>query len=74
MSSIIEGEGILKGKDIPKHMGGKMHKGLADCPNIDNHIYGPEAYSEWHEWSKKMAKTHEQLKCKCGFYVIWESK
>lgn len=72
MSSLIKSG--RQGKDFPAHMMGKMHKEMRECPNVDNHIYGPDGYCEWHEWTKKVSKTHTQKKCKCGFYCLWEKK
>ncbi len=49
-------------------------KKIEACPDKDKHEYGPENYVEWHDWAEKKCKTHKQLKCKCGLYVIWELK
>lgn len=32
-------------------------------------------YVAWHQWAKKMSKTHVQEKCPgCGLYKIWRKK
>ena len=67
-------DGIYSGKDIPPHLKGIHHKKLRECPNIDNHLYGPEGYLEHDTWADKMIETHDQKKCQCGFYVIWEKQ
>jgi hypothetical protein len=43
--------------------------GVMDCKN---HTDAPCGYIQWHEWARKKAKTHKQLKChECGLYKIW---
>lgn len=43
-----------------------------DCPNADQHTPEPPGYVEWHEWAKKMAKTHKQRRCSgCDRWSIW---
>lgn len=44
----------------------------ADCPGFIDHTPSPPGYLEWHEWAKKMGRTHRQIKCAgCGLYKIW---
>ncbi len=45
------------------------------CPNIEDHMRGPEGYLQWNAWAEEMAKTHRQRRCAgCGLFVIWEPK
>jgi hypothetical protein len=38
----------------------------------DDHTYGPNSYTAWHDWAEKMAETHVQTKCpECGLWMIW---
>lgn len=41
------------------------------CPNVAEHVYGPDGYIQWHAWAQKMSKTHRQTRCPgCGFWLI----
>lgn len=41
----------------------------------DDHNEGPSGYLDWHEWAKRMGRTHHQLRCAgCGLYKIWIAK
>lgn len=48
----------------------------AGCPRAGLHTAsGPAGYLQWHEWAKRMSRTHRQRKCPgCGLYKIWEPK
>lgn len=63
-----------KGTDIPPHMSGKMHIKMRECLDINKHEYGPDGYGDSVDWANNKMKTHEQLQCICGFYVIWKKK
>lgn len=46
-----------------------------DCPSFHDHTPQPEGYIEWHDWAKRMMRTHKQTKCTgCGLYMIWVPK
>lgn len=41
----------------------------------NNHTPCPDGYLNWHDWAKKMSKTHRQTKCPdCSKYVVWVPK
>lgn len=47
----------------------------ADCPDFMNHTPSPKGYLGWHDWAKKLGRTHRQVKCPgCGLYAIWMPK
>jgi hypothetical protein len=36
------------------------------------HTYSPRGYNRWHEWARRMAKTHKQTRCRvCGLWEVW---
>lgn len=65
---------VRKGTDIPPHMKGPMHKIMRECPDIEQHVYGPDGYGDSSNWALEMSKTHEQKICICGFYCLWVEK
>lgn len=47
----------------------------ADCPSFHDHTPSPAGYLQWHDWARKMLRTHRQVRCpNCGLYVIWVPK
>ena len=43
-----------------------------ECPNYENHEPMPIGYVEFHEYGKKLNKTHKNVKCPgCGKYRLW---
>ena len=42
------------------------------CPREREHQYGPAGYVPWHEWAEKRSKTHRQIRCECGLYLLHE--
>jgi hypothetical protein len=45
------------------------------CPNLAEHTPQPSGYLAWHDWARRMAKTHRQKRCKgCNLYAIWVPK
>lgn len=45
------------------------------CPNRADHAEEPSGYLQWHEWAKRMSKTHKQSRCPgCGLWKIWTPK
>ena len=43
-----------------------------ECSSVEKHTPCPEGFIDWHDWAKKMGKTHVQVKCDgCGLYTIW---
>jgi hypothetical protein len=48
---------------------------LRDCPSFFDHTPCPEGYIEWHDWAKKMGRTHKQIRCtRCNLFAIWIPK
>lgn len=44
----------------------------ADCPHFEDHTPCPDGYIAWHDWARKMNRTHLATKCKgCGLFKIW---
>lgn len=44
----------------------------ADCPDFMHHTPCPPGYLQWHEWARKMSRTHRSTRCTgCGRFVIW---
>jgi hypothetical protein len=51
------------------------YRSAEDCPDIEQHTACPSGYLHWHEWAKRMARTHRQKRCPtCGFWSIWEKR
>lgn len=45
------------------------------CPAFHDHTPAPSGYIAWHEWAKKMGRTHRPIKCTgCKRYAIWVPK
>jgi hypothetical protein len=45
------------------------------CPNAAEHTPAPSGYVSWHEWAKRMGKTHHQQRCPgCDLLKIWVPK
>ncbi len=45
------------------------------CPHQAAHTPAPSAYLDWHDWARRMEKTHRQVMCNgCGRYLIWRPK
>jgi hypothetical protein len=43
-----------------------------DCPSFFDHTPSPSGYNQWHDWAKRMSRTHRQIRCTdCGLYAIW---
>ena len=43
-----------------------------DPGECETHTPHPLGYNDWHEWAKKMDKTHRSTVCpSCGRYGIW---
>lgn len=59
---------------IPPHYTKLIREMISLCTDVTKHEYGPDGYLSWHEWAEEKGKTHRQLKCKCGFYLIWVPK
>jgi hypothetical protein len=59
----------MTGPQIPRY------KSAENCPNIEKHTACPTGYLQWHEWARRMSRTHRQRKCTtCGFYAEWVPK
>lgn len=42
------------------------------CPSFHDHTPAPSGYNQWHDWARKMLRTHKQIRCTgCGLYQIW---
>jgi hypothetical protein len=51
------------------------YKRAEDCPSFFDHTPCPPGYLQWHDWAKKMLRTHRQVRCtRCRFYAIWEPR
>lgn len=52
-----------------------MGIGESNCPDLIDHTVAPKGYLAWHDWAKRMGRTHRSIKCAgCGLYVIWIPK
>lgn len=49
-------------------------KRVRECPREAEHRYGPNGYLAWHEWAEERSKTHVQLECECGLYLLLVTK
>lgn len=48
---------------------------VEDPHECEPHMLCPSGYNDWHNWARRMGKTHVQRKCKgCGLFEIWEPK
>ena len=47
---------------------------VAACPREVEHRYGPGGYIAWHHWADARRKTHRQIKCECGLWLLMEPK
>lgn len=49
-----------------------MARRVEDCPSFHDHTPAPSGYNQWHDWARKMLRTHKQIRCTgCGLYQIW---
>lgn len=38
----------------------------------EQHTPAPSAYGAWHDWVRRMTKTHRQVRCtSCGLWKVW---
>jgi len=45
------------------------------CPRASEHTPQPASYLDWHEWARRMSKTHRQRRCEgCGRLNVWVPK
>ena len=44
------------------------------CEREAEHAYGPAGYLAWHSWAERKSRTHRQLRCVCGLYLLLEAK
>lgn len=45
---------------------------VEDCPSFHDHTPAPAGYNQWHDWARKMLRTHKQIRCTgCGLFHIW---
>lgn len=47
---------------------------VRNCPREAEHRYGPSGYLAWHEWTEERCKTHVQLRCDCGLFLLLVTK
>jgi len=47
---------------------------IEECPDKEKHEHGPVSLLGWDRWAEEKERTHTQVKCKCGFYLIWKPK
>lgn len=59
------------GTDIPPNTKPQIRAQLNNCKKIGEHVYGPDGYSEWHDWARRMGSNYRQEQCDCGFFVLW---
>ena len=54
--------------------GEEIYARVKVCPRESEHRYGPGGYLAWHAWADERRKTHRQIKCECGLYLLHEPK
>lgn len=48
---------------------------LSKALTCTDHTLAPAGYLAWHDWAKRMSRTHRQVRCAgCGLYAIWIPK
>jgi hypothetical protein len=45
---------------------------MPPCPEAQRHTPAPTRFMAWHEWARRMARTHHQVRCPaCGLFAVW---
>lgn len=64
------------GNEVPLRITWAKGDPVPAAPDLcEPHTESPDGFLQWHEWAKRMEKTHTQRQCKgCGLWAIWEPK